>query len=131
MPYPGDYTGVQIRRETHQRIANLKEGDETFDSVVNRLLDLEEKYADNTEEYEYSYLSKVFKVVFSDKVDILYFNPRTNGFEKDISVWQSVDALSEEELDSFVKFIVKDSSLWLLYDMESELQLNDIHIRRV
>ena len=131
MPYPGDYTGVQIRRETHQRIANLKRDGETFDSVVNKLLDLEEKYSDNTEEYEYSYLSKVFKVIFSDKVDILYFNPVTNSFEKDITVWQSVDALSEEELDSFVKFIVKDSSLWLLYDMESELQLNDIHIRRV
>ena len=52
-------------------------------------------------------------------------------FEKDIRAWQEVNPLSEDDLNSFIKFIVKDSSLWLLYDMEKEIQFNDIHIVRV
>ena len=135
MGYPADYTGVRIDRTTHRRLKRLKEKDESFDSVLNRLLDLEDKYSEKVESFEYAYvcngISKVFKVIFDEKVTIEYFNPKSNEFVMDIRAWQSVDALSEEELDSFVRFIIKDSSLWLLYDMEKEIQFNDIHIVRV
>lgn len=135
MAYPKGYTGVQIHRSTHQRLKNLKKDGESFDSVLNKLLDLEDKYTDKKEEYNYAYCtqnsSKAFKVVFSDKTSITYFNQVTNMYEKDIRAWQEVNPLSEEELDSFIRFIVKDSSILLLYDMEEKLTLNDITIERV
>ena len=136
MGYPKNYIGISVSRETHQRIKDLKENpDDTFDSVLNKLLDLEEKYADEPEvfEYEYytSYCSKLFKVEFGKKTVLSYFNPKSNMFEKDIRAWQEVNPLSEDDLNSFIGFIVKDSSLWLLYDMENEVRINNIHIMRV
>lgn len=136
MGYPKNYIGIQVSRQTHQRLKDLKENpDVTFDSVVNKLLDLEEKYATEAESYEYEYLtehtSKLFRITFDEKVTIAYYNSVSNSFEKDIMAWQSVDALSEDELNSFVRFIVKDSSLYLLYDMDSELVINDVMIKRV
>lgn len=136
MGYPKNYIGISISRETHQRIKDLKKNpDDTFDSVVNKLLDLEEKYSDEPEVFEYEfctdYVTKLFKVEFGEKTSLTYFDPKSNLFEKDISVWQRVNPLSKEDLNSFIGFIVKDSSLWLLYDMDKEVQINNVHIVRV
>lgn len=136
MGYPKDYIGISVSRDTHQRVKDLKKGpDETFDSVVNKLLDLEEKYASKPEVFEYEYIcddvSKLFKVEFGERTIMSYFNPLSNNFEKDITVWQLVNELSEKDMESFVRFIIKDSSLYLLYDMGEEMRFNDIHIRRV
>lgn len=128
---------VHVQSETHQRLQNLKTNpDETFDSVVSRLLDLEDKYNPLSETYEYEYLlaenrSRLFRVTFSDKISIEYFNRRSFKFEKNIRAWTFPDDLSEQELDLFIRFIIKESNLYVLYEMDNELVQNNIEIRRV
>ena len=135
MAYSKNYIGVPVSEETHQRLAKLK-GEDTFDTVVNKLLELEETYNVPEETMEYEYMlsnekSKLFRVIFGDKIVIEYYNRKEFKFEKDIRAWFNGNQISNSEIDSFIRFIVKTSNLRLLYDMDKELVLNDIWIRRV
>ena len=135
MAYSEQYISVPISEETHARLSKLK-GEDTFDTVVNNLLELEETYnmPEETVEYEY-YLkngkTKVFHVIFGNTTTIEYYNRRTHKFEQDIRAWFTGNRISDAEIDAFIRFIVKDSNLLLLYDIEDELVLNDIRIRKV
>ena len=137
MSYPKNYIGISISPEVHQRLVNLKENDnETFDSVVTKLLDLEDKYSElPVETYEYEYIidngSKLFRVTFSDKVEIEYYNRKEFNFEKSIKAWYTGNRISEEELNSFIRFIVKESNLYVLYEMDNEILQNNVWIKRV
>lgn len=138
MTYPSDYIGIAISQETHRRLSELKEKNNeiNFDSVVNRLLDLEEKYNMPTETFEYELMinskkSKLFRVTYSDKVTIEYWNSNKLAFEKDIKVWFTGYKIPSNDLNAFIKFIIKDSNLGLLYEMENELVQNGVWIKRV
>lgn len=136
MPYPKNYIGISISEETHQRLTNLKRDGETYSDVLENLLNLEEKYTVRTETFEYEYMlknqkTKLFRVTFSDKVTIEYYNRKTFKFEEDIRAWYTGNRISEDELNSFIRFIVKESNLYVLYEMDEELVINDIWIRRV
>jgi len=138
MTYPKNYIGISVSPETHQRLCNLKSSDkETFDSVVNKLLDLEDKFTDMpTEIFEYEYIlnngkSKLFRVIYSDKVTIEYYNRKKFQFEKSITAWYTGNRISEEELNQFIRFIVKESNLHVLYEMDDGIMQNDVWIKRV
>lgn len=136
MPYPKNYIGISISEETHQRLTNLKRDGETYSDVLENLLNLEEKYTVRTETFEYEYMlknqkTKLFRVTFSDKVTIEYYNRKTFKFEEDIRAWYTGNRISEDELNSFIRFIVKESNLYVLYEMDEELVINDLWIRRV
>lgn len=138
MTYPKNYIGISISPDTHQRLIDLKTSDkETFDSVVNKLLDLEDKYTEIPKEvYEYEYMlsegkSKLFRITFHDKVTIEYYNRRTFKFEKSIKAWYTGNRISELELNNFIRFIVKESNLYVLYEMDDEIVQNNIWIKRV
>lgn len=129
--------GISISIETHKRLVKLKQNeDETFDDVVRRILDLDEKYNVQEEIYEYEYMlkngkSKLFRIIYSDTVKIEYYNRRSFEFEGNIRAWNTGNRISEEELNSFIRFIVKESNLYVLYEMDDELVQNDIWIKRV
>lgn len=138
MTYPKDYIGISISQDTHQRLVNLKiDENETFDSVVNKLLDLEDKYTEIPEEiYEYEYMlndgtSKLFRITFTEKAEIEYYNRKNFKFEKSIRAWYTGNRISEFELKKFVRFIVKESNLYVLYEMGKELTQNGVWIKRV
>lgn len=128
---------VHIQSKTHKRLHNLKTNPgETFDSVVSRLLDLEDKYNPISETFEYEYLlpdnrSRLFRVTYSDKISIEYYNRKSFEFENNIRAWAFPNDLSEQELDLFIRFIIKESNLYVLYEMDKELVQNNIKIRRV
>lgn len=138
MTYPKDYIGISISPDTHQRLVNLKiDENETFDSVVNKLLDLEDKYTEIPKEiYEYEYMlkdgtSKLFRITFTEKAEIEYYNRKNFKFEKSIRAWYTGNRISEFELNNFVRFIVKESNLYVLYEMGKELTQNGVWIKRV
>ena len=125
-----------MQPQTHERLFNLKKDKkESFDSVVSRLLDMDDKYTSKVEEYEYEYLvgekSKLFRVIYSDTILIEYWNSSVFKFEKNIRAWQHGEKLSESEIDSFIRFIVMESNLYVLYEMGDDLTQNDVHIKRV
>ena len=128
---------IFVQPETHKRLKNLKRNEEeTFDSVVSRILDLDDKYNTTEEVYEFEYIlknqkSKLFRVTYGENVVIEYYNRRTFEFEKNIKAWDTGNSISEEELNAFIRFIVKDSNLFVLYEMEEELVINNVWIKRV
>lgn len=127
---------IAVQDETHKRLGLLKKTDETFDEVISRLLDLDDKYNPIDIIYEYEYMlknqkSKLFRVIFGEKVSIEYYNRRIHEFESNIKAWNTGNNISEEELDSFIRFIIKESNLYVLYEMDEELVLNDVWIKRV
>ena len=135
MGFPNNYHTINVSAETKERLIQLK-GDDTFDTVIRNLLELEDKYNTITETYEYELIlkgseSKLFRVTYSDKVEIEYWNSRTYEFEKNIEAWFTGYRISQRDLDNFIKFIIKDSNLMVLYEMEKELVLNGIWIKRV
>ena len=129
------FISVAVSEKTHQRLAKLK-GEDTFDTVVNKLLELEETYNLPEETMEFEYMldtdkSKLFRVIFGDTTTIEYYNRKKFVFEKDIRAWFTGTRISDSDLNAFIRFIIKDSNLMLLYDMDEELVLNDIWIKRV
>ena len=127
---------INLTHNTHQKLSNLKKSDETFDDVISRLLDMEDKFNPKDPivcEYEWFFSkgSRVFQVSYGDIITIKYYSKRTNSFESNIKAWNSKGAVPEEELNSFISFIVKESNLYVLYEMEDILTINNIHIERV
>lgn len=138
MGYPKNYKSIMVSQETHQRIHSLKKqyNEINVDSVINRLLDLEELYNIPSETFEYELMlkahkSKLFRVTFSDKIDIEYWNSNDFKFVKDIKAWFTGYKIPQTDLDAFIKFIIKDSNLALLYEMDEEIVLNGVWIKRV
>jgi len=138
MAYPSDYIGIAVSQETHQRLSSLKKqyNEINFDSVVNKLLDLEEKYNPPTQTFEYELMlknhkSKLFRVTYSDKIDIEYWNSDSLSFEKDIKAWFTGYKIPQRDLDAFIKFIIKDTNLGVLYEMDEEIVQNNVWITRV
>lgn len=135
--YPKGYAGIAISEETHQRLTKLRDkyNEKTYDIVINKLLNLEEKYNPPTEVFEYEYIinngSKLFKVTYSDTITIEYYNYNTLQFEENIQAWFTGNRISDKELDHFIKFIIKNSSLMELYEMDTEVVTRDLHIRRL
>ena len=134
MGFPSNYTTITVSRETKQRLVQLK-GEDTFDNVISNLLDLEERYNLPTEIIEYEYQikegSKLFRVTYSDKVKIEYCNRKELKWESDIKAWFTGARISDDELNSFIRFIIKDANLMLLYECDDELNWNDIYISKV
>lgn len=127
---------IGISHDTHQRLINLKLKGDTFDNVIERLLDMEDKYNPHDDiiyEYEYIYgdESRVFLVMFGDTVKIKYYSQLYNRFESNIKAWGSKSPIPEDKLDSFIKFIVNEANLVILFEMDKELVQDDIHIKRV
>ena len=137
MGYSGDFKKIPVRKETHKRLLKLKEnGDCTFNDVVRKLLDFEDRNNMPKKIYEYEYLlengqSKLFRIIYSDSISIEYYNYRTHDFERNIKAWTTGNYVSEHEIYSFIHFIVQENSLYELYEMDEELVQNDIFIRRV
>lgn len=129
---------VNITVETHKKLVALKQSkSETFNDVLVKLLDLEDKYNPRDDIiYEYEYIfeggSRTFLVMFgTNNVKIKYYSQREHRFESNIRAWNSKASVPSDILDLFISFIVKDSNLYVLYEMEEELIINGVHIRRV
>ena len=138
MAYPNNYIGIAVSRETHQRLKSLKEeyNEINFDSVVNRLLDLEEQYNIPTQTFEYELMitstkSKLFRITYANEIVIEYWNSKKFEFEKDIKAWFTGYRIPKKDMDSFIKFIIKDANLGVLYEMDKEIVQNGVWIRRV
>jgi hypothetical protein len=126
---------INITPETHKKLTSLKKEEESFNDVITHLLDFEDKFNPLAEIHEYEYIfnnqSRLFRVTFGEKVTIEYYSMKTHTFESNIQVWNDVEKVSEEELHSFIRFIVKESSVYVLYEMDNDLIINDVCIKRV
>lgn len=126
---------INVSIDTKKKLSELKRDGDTFNDVITRLLDLEDKYnpIDIVFEYEYQLFegTRLFRVIFSDKVKIQYYSMKTHKFKNDIAAWNDVEKVPQQEMEDFIRFIVKESNLYVLYEMDKELVQNNIWIRRV
>ena len=128
--------GINVAQDTHQKLVQLKKDDETFEDLIKRILDMEDKFNPKDDIiYEYEYVfgddSRLFLVMFGDSIKIKYYSQRENRFESNIRAWNSKMTVPEDVLNSFISFIVKESNLYVLFEMDKELIQNNIHIKRV
>ena len=128
--------GINVAQDTHQKLVQLKKDDETFEDLIKRILDMEDKFNPKDDiiyEYEYVFgdVSRLFLVMFGDSIKIKYYSQRENRFESNIRAWNSKMTVPEDVLNSFISFIVKESNLYVLFEMDKELIQNNIHIKRV
>ena len=137
---------IKISKETHAKLSELKKNDtDTFNNVVSRLVDLELEFnppGDIIYEYEYEfqdgkfrngrpkYSTRLFRVIFGDEVKIEY-HYRNGEFQKDIKAWNGLGVMPEEAMNNFIKFIIKESSMYILFEMGGELMTDNIWIKRV
>ena len=126
---------INITAETHKKLSALKRENDTFNDVITLLLNLEDKYnpIDIVYEYEYQFSNgtRLFRIIYSDTIKIQYYSMSTHNFENNITAWNSVEKVPEKELNEFIRFIVKESNLYVLFEMDEELVFNDIWIKRV
>lgn len=140
---------IFVQPETHKRLNDLKQDSETFDGLINRLLDLEDRFNPIEEvfEYEYIYLaettkesdgkiipnyqSRLFRVIYGETIKKQFYSMKSHDFEDNIEAWNYFPSMPMGAIDSFIKFIIKESNLYVLYEMEDELVQNNIWIKRV
>ena len=112
---------VNITKDTYNKLQVLIEDENTpynsFSDVVSHLLDLEDKYnaLEETIEYEYELnngFTKLFRITFigNSTAKPEYYNIQSGKFEDNIRAWQTGNSMSEEELDSFIQFIVDEKN---------------------
>lgn len=136
---------INISKETHAKLSELKKGkNDTFNNVVSRLVELELEFNPQNIIYEYEYefrdgnfrngkpkfSTRLFRVIFGDEVTIEY-HYRNNEFRKDIKAWNGLGQMPEEAMNNFIKFIIKESSIYLLFEMDKELMINNVWIKRL
>ena len=126
--------GMTIAASTHAKLTELKKEDETYDEVIQRLIQMDQKYNTKTtvQEYEFSTydISKVFRVIFkgnSHKVE--YYGK--GGFQSSISAWESYPSISQEDKELFISFKVQEKSFRLLQDMGESMDFKGFRIRRL
>ncbi len=129
---------VNISHETHSTLQTLKKEMEvnSFNEVIGKLLDFEFEFNPQDIIYEYEYIfsrqsTRLFRVIYGDDVTIEYYSPREHEFKKDIKAWNSLEEVPTAAMNKFIKFIIKESSVYVLFEMESELVQNNIWIKRV
>lgn len=136
---------INISKETHAKLSELKKDkNDTFNNVVSRLVELELGFnpQDITYEYEYEFRdgtyrngrpkfsTRLFKVTFGDEVTIEY-HYRNNEFQKDIKAWNGLGRMPDEAMNDFIKFIIKESSIYVLFEMGEELMIDNVWIKRL
>ena len=127
---------INVSHSTYERLAALKQGNDTFNDVVTKILDLEDKYNQKDESIEFEYVTptnlKMFKVVYSEnETQIFYYNVAKKRFEKSIKAWDTYLSISKEEKDEFLKFILNENNQVLLRFMGEELSYGNFIIHKV
>ena len=134
MVNPPHMQGMTLPQSTYDKLIALKKPDENFDDVVRKLVEIDLKYHPFKEVVEYEFLtmdnSKVFRVTYGDgKPLVEYYNP--NGWDKHISAWEYYPAISEEDKELFIEFIIKPNSFIILQDIGDSIDYGDFIIRKI
>ena len=112
--------------------------DESYDSVVQRLLYLEEKYNQNVDvEYEYEICiadeSRLFKVHWlTDSYIIYYYSRIHHEYTNSVEAWGSMDNdMNGLFADRLLSLFARDDCRKLLIDLKGTLSLDGYSIRKL
>ena len=131
---------IQMKYSTKNRLENIKlNKNESYDSVIQRLLYLEEKYnsADVDVTYEYEIfiddMSKLFKIRWlNDSYIIYYYDYRNHDWSRSASAWGSSDDDTVSLfIDRLLFLLAKDDARALLMNMTTELVLEGYSIKKI
>ena len=78
-----------------------------------------------------NYQSRLFRVVYGETIKKQFYSMKSHDFEDNIEAWNYFPQMPMRAIDSFIKFIIKESNLYVLYEMEDELVQNNIWIKIV
>ena len=129
---------IRLTFKTKKLLDTLKYNDsETYDSVISRLLYLEEKYnsTDLTQEYEICIddESRLFRVDWNrDSYTIYYYDSHAHEWSGNIIVWEN-GLTSDVQLfvDALLSLVANDSFRALLLGMGKRLEFDGYSIRKL
>lgn len=131
---------LNLSYETKDKLSNLKlNQNESYDSVIQRLLFLEEKFngRDQTVTYEYEIFiddnSKLFKVEWlHDSYIIYYYDTRNHTWGKTATSWGSCDdELVSSFVDALLLLFAKDDARALLMNLTGEISLDGYSVKKL
>ena len=138
----GTHTTVSVNMsyETKDRLAGLRlNKNESFDSVLQRLLFIEEKFNSRdlniSNEYEI-YIgdeSRLFRIDWSHDSYIIYYYDNTNhDWSSSIEAWGSCDDdVVSSFADALLLLMAKDDARALLMNMRGELELDGYTVKKL
>ena len=128
-----------ISLETKEKLDELKYAEESYDSVLQKLLYFEEKYNTNVDivaEYELCFddVSKLIQIHWlNNSYTILYYNDIGHTWSNSASVWNQ--GCSDDDIamliDRFLSLMARDDVRPLLIDLEDEMVLDGLTIKRL
>ena len=134
MGYVDRTQGLTIAESTYNKLKSLKQDGETFDDVVRKLVDMDQKYNIHDETIEFEFLtetnSKVFRVIFENNAHKVEYWNKTS-FSNSIRAWNNYPSISDEDKELFISFIVKETSFNLLKSIDGAADFGNFIIRRV
>lgn len=126
--------GMTIAASTHEKLTALKKEDETYDSVIQRLIQMDQKYNPQPTMMEFEFstydISKVFRIVFNGNSHKFEYYGK-NKFESSISAWENYPPISKKDKELFIEFKVQEKSFRLLQDMGASMDFDGFRIRRL
>ena len=129
-----DYSGIDVTVSTREKLNSLKKDGETYDDVINRILDMEDQYnpvkLDITREYEYHYKEsrKLFRIhFFEEKYTLTFYDDISHEYKENIDAWNA----PADMINNFIIFITKESSIILLLDLEDMVNFGDYCIKAI
>ena len=136
MPNSPKMQGMTLPMSTYEKLNQLRHdnGFESYDETVRALIEADKKYNQLEKTIEYEFItennSKVFRVTFGRGEPIVeYYNPK--GWSNHISAWENYPAISKEDKDLFITYIVQSSSFVELQNIGVMIDKSTFMIRRV
>lgn len=138
----GNHTTVSVNMSyaTKDKLSKLKYNqNESYDSVISRLLFLEEKFNSRDQSVAYEYeifiddMSKLFKVEWSHDSYILYYYDSTaHEWSDSAKAWSSSeDEVVSSFVDALLMLLAKDDARALLMNMRGELELGGYTVKKL
>lgn len=126
--------GMTVAASTHAKLTELKNDDETYDEIIQKLIKMDQKYNPKKIIVEYEFLtydiSKVFRVIFEGNAHKIEYYGK-GKFESSISAWDNYPSISEDDKELFINFKVQEKSFRLLRDMGESMDFKGFRIRRL
>ena len=136
----GNHTTVHVRlsQDTKDLLTDMKYNkNESYDSVIQRMLYIEEKYNSIDIQHEYELhiddTFKVFKIHFKDGLyNIYYYDGINHEWNNSAKVWCVSDDESDNLfVDRLLSLMSRDDAVPLLLDMTGELSFEGYSVKKI
>ena len=110
-----------LEKSVYDKLKQLKKPNETFDDVINNLINIDKKYNTLEKTLEFSFETettcKNFRITYGNNDPLIeYYNPK--GWSNHISAWDNYPRIHDNDKDLFINFILDKSNVIKLQNLD-------------